>query len=114
MSIAIHLSVYLRYLDSMNRPLLQNIIERFNLQGYSQTINMYSRWRLDVYCYSFVCISQIYRQHKWTSSPIYNRTIQCARYSQTFNMYSRWRLDIYCYSFVCISQIIDNIIKDWL
>ena len=33
MSIAIHLSVYLRYLDSMNRPLLQNIIERFNLQG---------------------------------------------------------------------------------
>ena len=32
MSIAIHLSVYLRYLDSMNIPLLQYIIERFNLQ----------------------------------------------------------------------------------
>ena len=32
MSIAINLSVYLRYLDSMNRPLLQNIIERFNVQ----------------------------------------------------------------------------------
>ena len=33
MSIAIHLSVYFRYLDSMNRSLLQNIIERFNVQG---------------------------------------------------------------------------------
>ena len=33
MSIAIHLSVYLRYIDSINRPLLQNIIERFNAQG---------------------------------------------------------------------------------
>ena len=32
MSIAIHLSVYLRYLDSMNRPLLQYIIELFNVQ----------------------------------------------------------------------------------
>ena len=32
MSIAIHLSVYLRYLHSMNIPLLQYIIERFNLQ----------------------------------------------------------------------------------
>ena len=35
MSIAIHLSVYLRYLDSMNRPLLQYIIERFNVQVIS-------------------------------------------------------------------------------
>ena len=33
MFIASHLSVYLRYLVSMNRPLLQNIIERFNAQG---------------------------------------------------------------------------------
>ena len=33
MFIASHLSVYLRYLDSMNRPLLQNIIERFKVQG---------------------------------------------------------------------------------
>ena len=32
MFIASHLSVYLRYLDSMNRSLLQNIIERFNVQ----------------------------------------------------------------------------------
>ena len=30
MSIAIHLSVYLRYLDSINRPLLQYIIELIN------------------------------------------------------------------------------------
>ena len=30
MSIASHLSVYLRYLDSINRPLLQYIIELFN------------------------------------------------------------------------------------
>ena len=35
MSIASHLSVYLRYLDSMNIPLLQYIIERFNVQGIS-------------------------------------------------------------------------------
>ena len=33
MSIASYLSVYLRYLDSMNRPLLQYVIERFNVQG---------------------------------------------------------------------------------
>ena len=33
MSIAIHLSVYLRYIDSINRPLLQYIIEQFNVQG---------------------------------------------------------------------------------
>ena len=32
MSIASHLSVYLRYLDSINRPLIQYIIERFNMQ----------------------------------------------------------------------------------
>ena len=32
MSIASHLSVYLRYLDSINRPLLQYIIELFKLQ----------------------------------------------------------------------------------
>ena len=32
MSIAIHLSVYLRYLDSINRPLLQYIIELFNVK----------------------------------------------------------------------------------
>ena len=30
MSIASHLSVYLRYLDSINRPLLQYIIELIN------------------------------------------------------------------------------------
>ena len=35
MFIASHLSVYLRYLDSMNRPLLQYIIERFNVQVIS-------------------------------------------------------------------------------
>ena len=32
MSIASHLSVHLRYLDSINRPLLQYIIELFNEQ----------------------------------------------------------------------------------
>ena len=32
MSFAIHLSVYLRYLDSINRPLIQYIIELFNVQ----------------------------------------------------------------------------------
>ena len=31
MSIAIHLSVYLRYIDSINRPLLQYIIELFSV-----------------------------------------------------------------------------------
>ena len=55
MSIAIHLSVYLRYIDSINRPLLQYIIELFNVKSYLQTFNKYSRWRLDVYCYSLVC-----------------------------------------------------------
>ena len=32
MFIAIHLSVYLRYIDSINRPLLQYIIEQFNVK----------------------------------------------------------------------------------
>ena len=32
MFIAIHLSVYLRYIDSINRPLPQYIIELFNVQ----------------------------------------------------------------------------------
>ena len=32
MSIASHLSVYLSYLDSIHRPLLQYIIELFNVQ----------------------------------------------------------------------------------
>ena len=41
MSIAIHLSVYLRYLDSINRPLLQYIIELIN-GSYLQTFNKYS------------------------------------------------------------------------
>ena len=41
MSIAIHLSVYLRYLDSINRPLLQYIIEhKFNVGSYLQTIQI--------------------------------------------------------------------------
>ena len=39
MSIAIHLSVYLRYIDSINRPLLQYIIELFNVKSYLQTFN---------------------------------------------------------------------------
>ena len=32
MCIAIHLSVYLRYIDSINRTLLQYVIELFNVQ----------------------------------------------------------------------------------
>ena len=34
MSIASYLSVYLRYLDSMYRPLLQYIIELFNVKVF--------------------------------------------------------------------------------
>ena len=53
MSIAIHLSVYLRYIDSINRPLLQYIIERFNVQGilkHSISIQMAVRCPLLVTC----------------------------------------------------------------
>ena len=63
MSIAIHLSVYLRYLDSINRPLLQYIIELFNVKvifKHSISIQMAVRCLL-----LFTCLlSQIYRQHK--------------------------------------------------
>ena len=64
MFIASHLSVYLRYLDSMNRPLLQYIIERFNVQGIFKHSICIHYGGLDVDCNSLVCISQIYRQHK--------------------------------------------------
>ena len=62
MSIASHLSVYLRYLDSMNRPLLQYIIELFNEKLSS---NIQYVFIMEVRCPLLVtCLyrSQIFRQ----------------------------------------------------
>ena len=50
MSIASHLSVYLRYLDSMNIPLLQYIVERFNVQGILKHSICIHYGGFDVHC----------------------------------------------------------------
>ena len=44
------LSVDLRYLDSIHRPLLQYIIERFNVQGILKHSTCIHYGGLDVHC----------------------------------------------------------------
>ena len=50
MFIARYLSVYLRYLDSIHRPLLQYIKERFNVQGILKHSICIHYGGLDVHC----------------------------------------------------------------
>ena len=64
MFIARYLSVDLRYLDSIHRPLLQYIIERFNVQGILKHSTCIHYGGLDVIASHLSVISQIFRQHK--------------------------------------------------